>query len=152
VPLAILGIWLAIFVMGRPGSMGWTRGAAEGRSQVIHVMGNSSPNLQTGPFKGADVVSMMGRTELDLTKATLAPGETATVDVFTMWGRTVIKVPRDWKVDVGTTTFMGETKDERKITDPLTLPGRPRPLNCESRDWSPWARWPSGTDRRGAAS
>ena len=119
-PLAVLGVWVAIVLAGVPPGMGWAeRNSNDGKTQVFRVMGNASPTVPEGAFKGADVVAVMGRSELDLTRAMLAPGEEVTVDVFTLMGRTVLKVPRDWIVDVKTRAVAGEIKDERRVKNVL---------------------------------
>jgi hypothetical protein len=119
-PLAILGIWVAILLAGAPPGIDWTeRDSNDGRTRVFRVMGNASPTVPEGAFKGGDVVAVMGRSELDLTRATLAPGEEVTIDVFTLMGRTVVKVPRDWVVDVKTRAVAGSIRDERRVKNVL---------------------------------
>jgi hypothetical protein len=64
-------------------------------------------------FRQAHVTSVMGGTVLDLRQATIPDGETAVVDVFALMGGAVIYAPRDWVVDVQSTTIMGGVEDER---------------------------------------
>ena len=59
------------------------------------------------------MTSIMGGTQLDLRQATLAPGEEAVVDIFTVMGGAVLHIPDGWTVDVQTTSVMGGVKDER---------------------------------------
>jgi hypothetical protein len=49
-------------------------------------------------FKGGSAMAVMGGCEIDLRRAALPEGATATVDVFAMWGGIEIKVPEDWEV------------------------------------------------------
>jgi Cell wall-active antibiotics response 4TMS YvqF len=65
-------------------------------------------------FRGAEMTSIMGGTELDLRQAVIAPGDTAVIDVFALMGGAVVYVPDDWIVDIETTAVMGGVKDERR--------------------------------------
>lgn len=67
----------------------------------------------TDTFRAADLTSVMGGTVLDLRQATIPPGETGVVDVFTMMGGAVLHVPAHWVVDVQSTVVMGGVKDDR---------------------------------------
>jgi hypothetical protein len=59
------------------------------------------------------VTTVLGGTHLDLTRASLAPGETAVVDVFTALGGTEIRIPAHWRVEIQTTTVAGGVADQR---------------------------------------
>ena len=65
-------------------------------------------------FRGGEMTSIMGGTQLDLRQATLAPGEEAVIDVFTLMGGAVVHAPKDWIVDVQATSVMGGIKDQRR--------------------------------------
>ena len=121
-PLAVLGIWIAIFVGFRmSGANGWTDGrytafaeSSSDRVRVVSVMGRSDHVSRATTFRGADVTNVMGRTDLDLRDATLAPGASATVQVFSMMGAVMMRVPPTWTVDTGAITAMGGVRDERR--------------------------------------
>jgi hypothetical protein len=55
----------------------------------------------------------MGRSDLDLRTATIAPGQDVSVEVFMLMGGGTIRVPEGWSVDVNTTRIMGDVKDRR---------------------------------------
>lgn len=124
-PLAILGIWIAIFIgfqmSGTSRFRDWnssrnTVSAAESTSdrvQVVSVMGRSEHVSRATAFRGADITNVMGRTDVDLRDATLAPGVSATVHVFSMMGAVVLRVPPSWTVDTGAVTAMGGVEDQR---------------------------------------
>jgi len=50
---------------------------------------------------------------LDLRQATIAPGQDAVIDVFTVMGGVVLRVPAEWTVDVQAVPLMGAIKDQR---------------------------------------
>jgi hypothetical protein len=130
-PLAVLGIWIAIFVgfqmsgtrsfrdFGNSKAWGLTESSTD-RVHVVSVMGRSDHTSRATPFRGADVVNVMGRTDLDLREATLAPGASASVQVFSMMGGVILRVPPTWTVDPGAISAMGGVRDERST--PLDAP------------------------------
>jgi hypothetical protein len=123
-PLAVLGIWIAIFVGFRmSGTDSWTKWtnnrnpafaeSSSERVRVVSVMGRADHVSRATAFRGADLTNVMGRTDLDLREATLAPGESASVQVFSMMGAVMLRVPPTWTVDTGAITAMGGVRDER---------------------------------------
>lgn len=128
-PLAVLGIWIAIFVgfqmsgtsrfrafgdraFGEPAN-GAVAESSSDRLRVVSVMGRSDHVSRATAFKGADVTNVMGRSDVDLRQATLAPGATATVRVFSMMGAVTLRVPPTWTVDTGAISAMGGVRDQR---------------------------------------
>ena len=75
-------------------------------------------------FRGAEVTTIVGRAELDLRTTTVAPGEEAVIEVFTMMGESMIRVPEGWQVDLGATRVMGGVRDRR--TGARDVAGAPR--------------------------
>ena len=74
----------------------------------------------------------MGGCEIDLRKASIAPGTEAVIDVFAMWGGIEVKVPPDWTVITRAIPIMGgvedkthapETADKRLVIRGLLLMG-----------------------------
>ena len=123
-PLAILGIWIAIFVGFQSSgtssirSIGDRANAAFGESspdhvRMVSVMGRSEHISRATTFRGADVTNVMGRSELDLRDAVLEPGATAPMRVFSMMGAVVVRVPPTWTVDTGAISAMGGVRDGR---------------------------------------
>jgi hypothetical protein len=124
-PLAILGIWIAIFIgfqmSGTSRFRGWnssrnTVAAAESTSDrvnLVSVMGRSDHVSRATAFRGANVTNVMGRSDIDLRDATLAPGATASIHVFSVMGAVVLRVPPTWTVDTGAVTAMGGVEDQR---------------------------------------
>jgi hypothetical protein len=115
-PLAVIGVWLAIFVaLQVSGMRGLGSSALSGsndRSDVVSVMGRAHRSM-SGPFQAADVTNVMGRSELDLRDATIQPGAEATVDVFSAMGSVVVRVPPGWTIDTQAVSAFGAVRDER---------------------------------------
>lgn len=89
-------------------------GVRDGRISSFNVMHGERGTPFNGEFKGAHVTSVMGGADLDLRQATIAPGEPVVIDVFAVMGGCVIRVPRNWVIDVQTTSIMGGVKDDRQ--------------------------------------
>jgi len=85
---------------------------------------SGSEHKPTQPFQGANLGAVMGGVKLDLTGAEMQ-GDTATIEVFAVWGGIEIFAPRDWDVTSKVVTFMGASVDKRRpVAAPA--PGTPR--------------------------
>lgn len=92
--------------------------SGEGQVNMFAVMGGDRKPGVDGAFTGGQITTVMGGANLDLRRSTIAPGEPAVVDLFTVMGGVEIRVPREWRVDVQTMTIMGAVKDERGRREP----------------------------------
>lgn len=115
-PLAVIGIWIAIAMAVQvSGVRRFNDTITEGdRTRVIAVLSRSEHISRPGPFDGADVTTVMGKAEIDLRDAALAPGATATVHVFSAMGNVTMRVPDGWNVDSGAVSALGKIEDERR--------------------------------------
>jgi hypothetical protein len=112
--LAVIGIWIAVFAaLQVSGIRSFSTGSGDDHVRVVSVMGRSEHTSPATAFQSADVTNVMGRSELDLRDATMAPGTSATVHVFSTMGVVVIRVPRTWIVDTGAVSALGGVRDER---------------------------------------
>lgn len=75
--------------------------------QVFAALGGVSRSSRAPDFRGANLTAVMGGCEVDLTQATIVPGDQAAINAFTVWGGVEIKVPRDWEVVNQGTAVMG---------------------------------------------
>jgi len=122
-PLAVLGIWIAIFVGFQVSGMSGVRSfgdsargyieSTDNRVRITSVMGRSEHVSRATAFRGADITNVMGRSDVDLRDATLAPGATASVRVVSLMGAVVLRVPPSWTVDTGAISAMGGVTDQR---------------------------------------
>ena len=115
-PLAVMGVWIAVFVAlqvsGMRGSGWFALSGSTDPSHVVSIMGRTHKS-SSGPFQAADVTNVMGRSELDLRGATIAPGAEAAVDVFSAMGAVTVRVPPGWTIDTRAVSALGNIRDER---------------------------------------
>jgi hypothetical protein len=90
-----------------------TRTDSSETTNVVAVIGRHQQISSAPVFRAAHVTTIIGRAELDLRETTIAPGEEAVVDVFTVMGRSTVRVPDGWKVEIRATPIMGGARDRR---------------------------------------
>jgi hypothetical protein len=117
-PLAVLGVWIGIFVALQVSGVRSFRSLNEASSSnervgVVSVMGRSEHVSRATAFQGADVTNVMGKSELDLRDAIMAPGANETVYVFSAMGTVELRVPPTWIVDAGAISALGGVRDQR---------------------------------------
>jgi hypothetical protein len=74
-------------------------------------------------FKGGEVSAFMGGGKLDLTRAQIASGHGAVVNVTALMGGMEIRIPDGWTVENRVTYFMGGSNDRSR---PPSTAGAPR--------------------------
>jgi len=109
VGLVLIGLLITQALRGKDA----TRIDPSGTVSLFGVMSEDRRVSGAGPFRGADMTSVMGNCTLDLRQAVLAPGEETTIDVFTLMGGAVVRVPEGWTVDVRAVPIMGGVRDQR---------------------------------------
>ncbi len=78
------------------------------------VFGGTKRNVISKNFKGGDLLSIFGGTELDLSKADL--NGTATLELITMFGGTKLIIPSNWTVKSQAAVIFGSIEDKRSVT------------------------------------
>ena len=81
---------------------------------VTAVFGGVKKNVLTKNFRGGDIVSFMGGSEIDLTQADFT-GKIR-VDVTNIFGGTKLIVPASWDVQNDITAVFGGVDDKRQIS------------------------------------
>ena len=123
--LILLGATVAWRAIAGPARPPGTAENAEGSGYISSFAAMSgTEHKPTQPFQGANLGAVMGGVKLDLTGAEMQ-GDTATIEVFAVWGGIEIFAPRDWDVTSKVVTFMGASVDKRR---PVAVPppGTPR--------------------------
>lgn len=100
------------------------RSEAGETASLFAVMSHNQQVSRAATFRSADMTAVLGHSELDLRQTTVAPGEEADIEVFTLMGGTTIRVPEGWTVVVRTVPIMGGVKDQRRGA--RDLPGSPK--------------------------
>jgi hypothetical protein len=109
----VIGIVLAgVVIVSNLPDRGFAADLSE-HPRMAAILGSAHRESESQVFKGADMTAMMGSCSLDLTRATMARGATATVDIFAMMGSVTIRVPDAWTVDAHAVPVMGGIRDQR---------------------------------------
>jgi hypothetical protein len=80
---------------------------------MFSLLGGSQRASNDNPFRGADMTSIIGSTQLDLRRAVIDPGQHAVIDVFTVLGGLEIWVPTGWTVVSEVVPVLGSVEDKR---------------------------------------
>ncbi len=86
----------------------------------IAILGGGDQVITSENFKGGRITALFGGSKIDLTKATLAPGQNV-IDVFCMFGGSAIIVPENWNVKVDVVAILGGFSDKRHIKSGTTM-------------------------------
>jgi predicted membrane protein len=102
---------------------GWNAPATEGVMgdeyiDYINVFSGGERQIVSDNFRGGKVTAIFGGTELDFTKAKLAPGRND-LEIACVFGGATLIVPDDWNIKVEVTPVLGGFTDSRKL-----FPGR----------------------------
>ncbi len=111
--LVLIGAKLVLQTVGRSGAI--PRDEVQTAS-LFALLGSCKRRWGNSVFRGGELMSLMGGCELDLRDAVLAPGEQATVDVFSLMGGFELRVPEGWVVNSRVTPIMGGVVDETRRT------------------------------------
>lgn len=125
-------LWLV--VIGAVASYTYDRRADQsatgGDVNAFAVMGSDRPTIE-GVFRRGRITAVMGGVDMNMRNATLAPGETAVLDVFAMWGGANIRMPETWDVSIEATTVAGGINDQRRGGDADAPPAVEPPAGAD---------------------
>ena len=125
----IFWVLISAFAWNAFGSNGFsglsrTRTETADAVDIVAIMGRDHRVVNAAGFRGGQMTSIMGRSELDLRAAAIEPGQDVSIEVFMLMGGATIRVPEGWTVDVNTARIIGDVKDRRTGTRDAT--GAPR--------------------------
>ena len=84
--------------------------------ESISIFGGSSKIVNSDNFKGGNIVSIFGGSEINLTNSKLAEGEN-NIEITAVFGGTTLIVPSDWNVELDVLPIFGGFGDKR-MKDP----------------------------------
>ncbi len=84
--------------------------------EQVSLFGGGKKVVFSDNFKGGNIVSIFGGSEVNLLNSKLADGENI-IEVISIFGGSSIIVPHDWKVEVDVLPIFGGFGDKRR-TDP----------------------------------
>lgn len=88
--------------------------ASSDEIDITHIFGGGERIVTSDNFKGGRITAIFGGSEIDFTRAQLAPG-TNEVEVTFIFGGGSLIVPSDWNVVLEVTPILGGFSDSRKI-------------------------------------
>jgi predicted membrane protein len=81
------------------------------------IFGGGSKVLFTDNFKGGNIVSIFGGSEINLSNCKMSPGLNV-IEITAIFGGSTIMIPPDWKVEIDVLPIFGGFGDNRK-KDPV---------------------------------
>ncbi len=87
---------------------------------LIHIFSGGERQIVSENFKGGKITAVFGGSEIDLTKAKMAPGSWE-LELACVFGGTTIIVPDDWNVKIEVTPVLGGFGDSRKLHPGRTI-------------------------------
>ena len=80
----------------------------------VSIFGGSKKNFHFENFKGGNITSIFGGSEINLTESDLSDGIN-TLNLFFLFGGSNLRIPSNWRVFVEFTPILGGFKDRRVI-------------------------------------
>jgi predicted membrane protein len=80
--------------------------------ESVNIFGGANKVIHSENFRGGNIVSIFGGSEINLTNCKLADGENI-IDVTAIFGGNTIIVPPDWRVEVDVLPVFGGFGDKR---------------------------------------
>jgi predicted membrane protein len=77
--------------------------------EISSFLGGNQRKIETQDFKGGEIDTFMGGTEIDLKQASI--NGQANINLSIMMGGLELKIPKDWLVEKNTLTIMGGVDD-----------------------------------------
>lgn len=88
----------------------------------VSIFGGGSKVYNISNFKGGQVVSIFGGSDINLTGSKLADGEN-TLEITAIFGGTTIIVPSEWKIEIDVLSIFGGFGDKRRKDPSLISEG-----------------------------
>jgi len=82
----------------------------------VAILGGNERKINSKSFKGGQITSILGGSQIYLLDARLAPGENV-IELFTLFGGSTLIVPNHWHVKVEVTSIFGGFSDKRSLVE-----------------------------------
>lgn len=117
--------WPAIFIIAgiivitnskwfRPESWRSKSQSSSDYIDVTHIFGGGERIVSSDNFRGGKISSIFGGGEIDLTRSSLAPGESF-LEIACVFGGVSLIVPSDWNIVIDVTPILGGFSDSRRL-------------------------------------
>lgn len=111
IALGLLILFKSLGVIKR-GKSPATSGSGVDFIDEVAILGGNERKINSQSFKGGQVTSILGGSQINLLDARLAPGENV-MDVFHLFGGSTYIVPKDWNIKVEVVSILGGFGDKR---------------------------------------
>lgn len=126
-PMVLIGI--GVLIISRRGNVpfkhGWDKekwkqnfgGHTDYKDDYINdlsIFGGGHKSVQSENFKGGNLTSVFGGSEINMKNAKISPGG-CVLDVFTVFGGTTLIIPNDWKLQIDAVSILGGFNDKRRV-------------------------------------
>jgi predicted membrane protein len=119
-PVVFIGIGLLILFKSLGGirRRGTPKTSGSGMDFIdeVAILGGNERKITSKSFKGGQITSILGGSQIYLLDAKLAPGENV-IDLFTLFGGSTLIVPNHWNVKVEVTSIFGGFSDKRSVVE-----------------------------------
>jgi hypothetical protein len=88
--------------------------AADDFIDAVSIFGGVQKNVVSKTFRGADIVTIFGGNDLNLSQADFK--EQIVMDVTNIFGGTTLTIPNNWQIKSEIVTIFGSLEDKRPIT------------------------------------
>lgn len=123
-PAIFIIVGILIIASGRrrfTGAGGESKGTTgEDYIDYVNIFSGGDRQNVSQNFRGGRITAVFGGTELDLTKAKLAPGRNE-IEIACVFGGATIIVPDTWFVTIEVTPVLGGFSDSRKLSPGRTV-------------------------------
>lgn len=110
----VIGVVLLINSRRLGERLQYSTGSKADMIDYVNVFSGAERQLITDNFMGGKVTSVFGGGEVDLTRSSLAPGNSL-IEITCIFGGTTLIVPESWNVIIDVTPILGGFSDDRKI-------------------------------------
>jgi hypothetical protein len=87
--------------------------AGDGTISMFSILGSDQRTSSDKPFRGGDVTTIVGGTQLDLRRASIEPGSEAIINIFVFMGGHDLWVPPGWTVAIEVMPILAGVEDKR---------------------------------------
>jgi hypothetical protein len=110
-PLILLAVGFRIVMQslrrGRPAA------GDPGDANLVAILSETKRTSLDNPFRGGHMTAIMGGCQFDLRQATIAPGETAVIEIYGLMCGHELWVPPSWSVEANVVPIMAGVEDKR---------------------------------------
>ena len=124
-PIILIGIGLAIILRKAIPYKTWGSTTSEASDHVIRitsVLSGTKESVISKDFKGGEITSVMGGSEINLSQADMTTS--ATIDITNVMGGTVIIVPAHWSVKSDIVCILGGVDEKRTVKKDYADPAK----------------------------